>query len=47
MRIPWCRANATAIPDWMAENCNQKQCPHIVYMCEQDIVDTYRKQGGI
>ena len=47
MRIPWCRANAMAIPDWMAEDCNQKQCAYIVYVCERDVVDNYKKQGGI
>ena len=47
MKIPWCRANAMAIPDWMAEDCNQKQCAYILYVWERDVVDNYKKQGGI
>jgi hypothetical protein len=38
MMLPWCIANHCVIPGWLEAECARKQCPHLVYMCEVDIV---------
>jgi hypothetical protein len=47
LKIAYCRANAMAVPDWMLESCQKKECNQIAYICEADLIDMYRKQGEL
>jgi hypothetical protein len=42
MRIPWCRANAMAIPDWMAEIATRSNS-HTLAMCANAMLWTTTK----
>lgn len=35
-KVPWCIANSCVIPRHTAKECENKNCPHLVYVCEND-----------
>jgi hypothetical protein len=38
MRIPYCMAEHHVIETWLEEHCKEKNCPHLVFVCQKDLI---------